>query len=111
VKLFQALPRREDARTLGKQLLRSGASVGANYRAVCRSRSKAESIAREGIVVEEIDETVFWLELLAESNINPQRRLGNLQREANELLAIFATSQLTAKGVGSNSSIHKSDNP
>jgi hypothetical protein len=64
-----------------------------------------------GIVVEEIDETVFWLELLAESNIIPQRRLGNLQREANELLAIFATSQLTAKGVGSNSSIHKSDNP
>jgi len=58
VKVFQALPRSEDARTLGKQLLRSGTSVAANYRAVCRSRSKAEFVARLGIVVEEIDETV-----------------------------------------------------
>ena len=56
VKVFQALPRSEDARTLGKQLLRSGTSVAANYRAVCRSRSKAEFLARLGVVVEEIDE-------------------------------------------------------
>ncbi len=109
VRLFQALPRREDARTLGKQLLRSGTSVAANYRAVSRSRSKAEFVARLGIVVEEIDETVFWLELLVESNIVPQRRLGDLQQEANELLAIFAKSQLTAKGLDSNSAIRKSD--
>ncbi|HEV7219425.1 MAG TPA: four helix bundle protein [Terriglobales bacterium] len=111
VKLFQALPHRDDARTLGKQLLRSGTSVGANYRAVCRSRSKAEFLARLGIVVEEIDETVFWLELLVESNIVSQQRLGSLQQEAKELLAIFASSQLTAKGLGSNSAIPKSDNP
>jgi four helix bundle protein len=104
------LPRRDDARILGKQLLRSGTSVGANYRSVCRSRSKAEFLARLGIVVEEIDETVFWLELLVESNIVSQQRLGSLQQEAQELLAIFASSQLTAKGLGSNSAIPKSDN-
>jgi len=73
--------------------------VAANYRAVCRSRSKAEFLARLGIVVEEIDETVFWLELLTESSIVTPQRLGELQREANELLAIFVTSQLTAKGI------------
>jgi len=99
VKLFQSLPRTEEARTLGKQLLRSGTSVAANYRAVCRSRSKAEFLARLGIVVEEIDESVFWLELLIESAIVTPHRLGDLQREANELLAIFVSSQLTAKGI------------
>jgi four helix bundle protein len=92
---------------LGKQLLRSGTSVAANYRAVCRSRSKAEFVAKLGVVVEEIDETVFWLELLVESGIIRPVRLGNLQREANELLAIFISSQLTAKGLNSNSTIRK----
>ena len=111
VKVFQALPRSEDARTLGKQLLRSGTSVAANYRAVCRSRSKAEFVARMGIVVEEIDETVFWLEILVESGIVTSTRLGNLQREANELCAIFVSSQLTAKGLNSNSTIRKFGNP
>jgi four helix bundle protein len=107
VKVFQALPRSEDARTLGKQLLRSGTSVAANYRAVCRSRSKAEFVARLGVVVEEIDETVFWLELLVESGIIASARLGNLQHEANELCAIFVSSQLTAKGLNSNSTIRQ----
>ena len=110
VKVFQALPHSEDARTLGKQLLRSGTSVAANYRAVCRSRSKAEFVARLGIVVEEIDETVFWLELLVESGIISPARLGDLRREANELLAIFVSSQLTSKGISSNSKICKSVN-
>jgi four helix bundle protein len=110
VKVFQALPRSEDARTLGKQLLRSGTSVAANYRAVCRSRSKAEFVARLGIVVEEIDETVFWLELLVDSGIISPVRPDNLQREANELLAIFVSSQMTSKGIGLNSTIRKSAN-
>ncbi len=110
VKVFQALPRSDDARTPGKQLLRSGTSVAANYRAVCRSRSKAEFVARLGVVVEEIDETVFWLELLVESGIITPARLGNLQREANELCAIFVSSQLTAKGLNSNSTIRKFGN-
>ncbi len=89
VKVFQALPRSQDARTLGKQLLRSGTSVAANYRAVCRSRSKAEFVAKLGVVVEEIDEAVFWLELLVECGIVAPVRLSNLQREANELPCNF----------------------
>jgi len=99
IRVFKALPRNEEARTIGKQVLRSGTSVAANYRAVCRARSKAEFIARLGIVVEEIDETVLWLELLSESGILSHERLRDLQVEANELLAIFVTSQMTAKGI------------
>ncbi len=101
IRVFKSLPRNEESRTLGKQLLRSGTSVAANYRAVCRSRSKAEFIARLGIVVEEIDETVLWLELLTESEILSIARLRDLMKEANELLAILTTSQLTAKGISS----------
>ncbi|HVF48979.1 MAG TPA: four helix bundle protein [Pyrinomonadaceae bacterium] len=97
VKLFRALPKTDEARVIGKQVLRSGTSVAANYRAVCRSRSKAEFIAKIGIVVEEADETVFWLELLVETNIVRRNMMNNLLSEANELLAIFASSQHTAK--------------
>lgn len=97
VRLFQSLPRKEEARVIGRQLLRSATSVGANYRAVCRARSQKEFIAKIGIVVEEADETVFWLELLAECAIVPASRLGPLTREAEELLAIFAASQRTAR--------------
>jgi len=75
VKLFRALPRTDEARIPGKQVLRSGTSVAANYRAVCRARSKAEFIAKIGVVVEEIDETVFWLELLMDTAIVKQDRL------------------------------------
>ena len=111
IRVFKALPRNEEARTLGKQMLRSGTSVAANYRAVCRSRSKAEFLARLGVVVEEIDETVLWLELLADSEIVSRERLKELQREANKLLAIFVASRLTAKGITPNPSIRKSVNP
>ena len=100
IAMFRQLPRTEEARTVGRQVLRSGTSVAANYRAVCRARSKAEFIAKIGIVVEEIDETVFWLEMLIESGILPQSRLQLLVQEARELLAIFVRSQLTAKKVG-----------
>ena len=82
---------------MGKQLLRCGTSVAANYRAVCRARSKAEFIARIGVVVEEADETVFWLEMLVDSNTVPPKALAPLLKEANELLAIFAASQRTAR--------------
>src|SRR5216684_3299767 len=64
VRLFRALPKSDEARVIGKQMLRSGTSVAANYRAVCRARSQAEFVSRMGLVVEEIDETVFWIELL-----------------------------------------------
>jgi len=98
IRLVQALPKTDVARVIGRQLLRSATSVAANYRAVCRARSKAEFVAKIGVVVEEIDESVFWLELLVETNIVAQSRLGNLHKEATELLAIFAASQHTAKG-------------
>src|SRR3954466_1830578 len=93
IKLYRSLPSGRDAQILGQQLMRSGTSVGANYRAACRARSKAEFIAKLGIVVEEADESVFWLELLIETDIVKHDRMDNLLLEANELLAIFAASQ------------------
>ena len=83
---------------MGKQLLRCGTSVAANYRAVCRARSKAEFIARMGIVAEEADESVLWLELMEETGILSRKRLQDILREAQELAAIFSTSLKTAKG-------------
>ena len=97
VRLFRSLPKTDEAKVIGKQVLRSGTSVAANYRAVCRARSKAEFVARIGVLVEEADETVFWLELLVETTIISQARINGLLTEANELLAIFAASQRTAK--------------
>ncbi len=97
VKLFRSLPRTEEARIIGRQMLRSGTSVAANYRAVCRARSKAEFIAKVGVVVEESDETLLWLELLVDTEIVSQSRMTGLLAEANELLAIFAASQYTAR--------------
>lgn len=97
VTLFRTLPKTDESRIVGKQLLRSATSVAANYRAVCRARSRAEFIAKMGIVVEETDETVFWLEMLKDSSILPSESVYSLLNEANELLAIFAASQRTAK--------------
>ena len=97
VRLYQALPRRTDAYVLGKQLLRSGTSVAANYRAACRGRSKAEFIAKLGTVAEEADETVFWLEMLVDCEIVPLARLEPILKESHELAAIFSASQYTAK--------------
>jgi len=99
VKLYQALPKRDEGRVVGRQVLRSGTSVAANYRAVCRARSRAEFVAKIGLVVEEIDETVFWLELLVETGIVARSRMESLHNEATELLAIFAASQRTARVV------------
>jgi four helix bundle protein len=74
VRLFRSLPRTPDAQVMGKQLLRCGTSVAANYRAVCRARSKLEFIARVGVVVEEADESVFWLEMLTDNGIMQSAR-------------------------------------
>jgi four helix bundle protein len=97
IRLFRHLPRSPEAQVLGKQLLRSGTSVGANYRAARRARSKAEFISKMGIVVEEADEIVFWIECLIESGIVKPELLADLLSEANELIAIFAASQRTAR--------------
>jgi four helix bundle protein len=109
VKLFRSLPKSDEARILGKQLLRAATSVGANYRAVCRARSRAEFISKVGIVVEEADETVFWLELLISTDIMKGERVDTLLEEANQLLAIFAASQRTAKANGKRSNMKKID--
>jgi len=97
IKLVQSLPKTDTARVLGRQLLRSATSVAANYRAVGRSRSRAEFISKIGTVVEEADETVFWLEMLVDTEVVNRSNVEALVVEANELLAIFAASQRTAK--------------
>ncbi len=97
IRAYRGLPSSDEARVIGRQLLRSATSVGANYRAACRARSRAEFIAKLGIVLEEADEAVFWLELLLETGILDHKRLEPLLREANELTSIFVSSLRTAK--------------
>jgi four helix bundle protein len=97
VRLFRSLPKNDEARIIGKQVLRAGTSVAANYRAVCRARSRAEFVSKIGVAVEEADETVFWLELLVETGIVAKAQMEKLLVEANELLAILAASQRTAR--------------
>jgi four helix bundle protein len=98
LKFVEFLPKSTGGRAIGNQLVRSGTSVGANYRAVCRSRSKAEFIARLGVVVEEADESAFWLELILESDLAPKDKVQPLLKEANELVAIMVASRKSAKG-------------
>ena len=98
VRLFRALPKSTEAQVMGKQLLRCGTSVAANYRAVCRSRSKAEFIARIGVVAEEADESVLWLELLEATETLSNKQLSKISSEAQALAAIFSASHKTARG-------------
>lgn len=97
IKLAQNMPDDRIAATLGQQLLRSGTSVGANYRAACRARSPAEFRSKLGIVEEEGDESGFWMELLVEAGIMPKQRLENLMNEANEIVAMIVASINTSK--------------
>jgi four helix bundle protein len=97
VKLCSALPANWIAQTLGKQLLRSGTSVGANYRAVCRAKSNLDFINKLRIVEEECDESLFWMELLVDNNLVKPSRLGDLMREADEILSIVVSSAKTAR--------------
>jgi four helix bundle protein len=97
LELCRRLPKTEEARIVGKQLLRAGMSVGANYRAVSRARSNAEFISKISVVIEEADETIFWLETLSEKDIAPGPETSALLREGNELLRILAASQRTAR--------------
>ena len=89
LKLVEHLPRTMSGRAIGNQLVRCGTSIGANYRAACRSRSRAEFAAKLGIVAEEADETVYWLQLLRDGNLVSEENLAESLREANELTAIF----------------------
>jgi len=101
ITLCRQLPPSQEGRIISRQLLRCATSVGANYRAVCRARSSADFISKLGIVLEETDEALFWLDLLVDAGIAVQDRIQPLQREANELVSIFVASLRTAKGVQS----------
>ena len=90
IKVFQSLPKTDEARIIGKQLLRSASSVGANYRAVCRARSQAEFYSKLSITVEEADETLFWLEILVESKIVTENKLTELMKEAEEIIKVLS---------------------
>jgi four helix bundle protein len=96
MKLVEALPRTIQGRTIGNQIMRSGTSVAANYRAACRGRSKIEFIAKLGTVEEEADETAFWLELIVEGGLIGAKKIEPLLKEATELVAITAASRKTA---------------
>jgi len=95
--LVDALPKTTAGRAIGNQLVRSGTSVGANYRAACRGRSKAEFIAKIGTVAEEADESAFWLEMIIEGGLLKSELVSALHQEAEELAAILTASGRTAK--------------
>ncbi|HXL80124.1 MAG TPA: four helix bundle protein [Pyrinomonadaceae bacterium] len=96
LKLVAALPNTVQGRTIGGQLVRAGTAVGANYRATCRSRSKAEFVARIGVVEEEADESAYWMELIVEGELLRQEQVEPLLNEANELAKIMASSRISA---------------
>ena len=97
IRLTEALPKGQTASVIGRQLIRSGTSVGANYRAACRAKSTADFISKMGTVEEEADESLFWMELLIESNIVSETKISDLMKEADELVAIVVSSINTAK--------------
>jgi len=93
IKLYQSIPKTTEAQIIGKQLLRSATSVGANYRAACRARSNPEFHSKISIVIEETDESMFWIEILWETNIIKQELLQNLYNEGEEILKIMVVSR------------------
>jgi len=97
IQLVEDLPNSRTGNTIGYQLIRSGTSVAANYRASCRAKSNADFISKINTVEEECDESLFWLEMTLETNIIKKERIDPLVREANELTAIFTASGKTAK--------------
>lgn len=95
--LVAALPNAIEGRTVGGQLARSGTSVGSNYRAACRGRSRAEFIAKLRVAEEEADESCFWMEIIVERRMLPPAKVANLLREGNELTKIIAASKISAR--------------
>lgn len=96
MRLVDALPSTSKGRAIASQLVRSGTSVAANYRAACRGRSKAEFISKVGVAEEEADETALWLELIIEDKLLSEKKVRSLLNEANELVAIMAASYISA---------------
>jgi four helix bundle protein len=97
-RLVDALPNTVKGRAIANQIMRSATSIGANYRAACRARSRAEFIAKIGVVEEEADETAFWLELIIDTDLCGQSQIEPLLKEAGELVAIMAASRKSAIG-------------
>ncbi len=97
IRLYSSLPSSTVAQVIGKQVLRSGTSIGAHYREAYRSRSDAEFISKIEVALQELEETKYWFELLVESELVSEKKLNNLQQEASELIAIFITSVKTIK--------------
>ena len=97
IRFVRTLANTEEARAIGRQLLRSGPGVASNYRSACRARSRAEFVARIGVALEEADESALWFEILTESAISRTRDAFRLLQESDELSAIFAASSITAK--------------
>ena len=97
IRLVEALPKTPTAAVLGKQLLRSATSIGANYRAACRGKSRADVIAKPAIVEEEADETLYWMELLIDAGIVPAARLADLMEETNQIIAMTVASIKTLR--------------
>ena len=97
IRLSEALPKSRTAHVIGKQLLRCGTSVGANYRAACRAKSPADFIAKMSIVEEECDEAMYWMELLVETGLIGEKRVAELRSEANEILSMVVASIKTAR--------------
>ncbi|HZH85516.1 MAG TPA: four helix bundle protein [Phototrophicaceae bacterium] len=97
IRLTTSLSNTQQANVISRQIVRSGTSVGANYRAACRARSKADFVLKIGVVEEEADETQYWLELLLAARIGDTKPIEALLAEANELVAIFTATGRTAK--------------
>ena len=97
IELVEELPNRRTADVIGRQLLRSGTSVGANYRSACRGRSTADVLSKLAIAEEEADESVYWMELLVEAHIVPEGRVTELMRETNEIIAMTVASIKTLR--------------
>ena len=97
MKLVGALPNDSVGRAIGSQLIRSGTSFGANYRAACRGRSKAEFVAKLGIVIEEADESSYWMELIVDGELLPAAKVESLMDEANQITAIMVSSRKSAQ--------------
>lgn len=97
VAIFRSLPKTDEGNIIGKQFLRSALSVGANYRAVCRARSKAEFFAKLSIVVEEADEVLYWLEILRDTGIVPHNKFSTFEQQGKEILAILSSARKNTK--------------
>ncbi len=110
IRVVEALPKGRLGDVMGRQLLRSGTSVGANYRAACRARSQAEFLAKLGIVEEEADESLYWMQLLVDADLVTEDRMGMLMKEADEIVSIVVASAKTARG-GARKSKRASNNP